>query len=268
MAKHKKKKKHTGLILWLILLILLLAVVVVLFLAKFFHFELGNVVRSTPRNHFDSEAFSKADGRVTYPGADTGVDVSEHQQEIDWQAVKDDGISFAIIRLGYRGSTKGGLYTDDYFYSNLEGAHAAGLDVGVYFYSQANTEAEAIEEARYVISVLDGAELECPVFYDWEEGTPRAKRLENVTLTDVSDFSAAFCETVESYGYKAGVYFNQKYGYGMKLYDLTDYDFWLAEFDDSISFRFDTQYWQYTYQGTVDGIPLDVDLDLRFGGNG
>lgn len=267
MATRRKKKKHFGLVLWLILLILLLAIVASLFLAKLVHFEVGNIIRSAPRNHYDSSAFTTVNGRVTYPGAVSGIDVSEHQQKIDWEAVKNDGITFAIIRLGYRGSSKGGLYTDDRFYENLAGAHAAGLEVGVYFYSQANSEAEAIEEARHVLSVLDGVHLECPVFYDWEEGTPRSERLDGIELSDVSTFSDAFCETISEGGYKAGVYFNQKYGYGLRLYDLQDYDFWLAEFDDAVSFRYEPQYWQYTYQGKVDGIQTNVDLDLRFGGN-
>ncbi len=267
MATRKKKKKHVGFWIWLILFILLLGVIVGLFLEKVLHVEVGNIIHLAPLNTLDSSQFSKNDGRVSYPGAVTGIDVSEHQKEIDWQAVKDDGIQFAIIRIGYRGSTVGGLFTDARFLENLSGAHAAGLEVGVYFYSQANCEAEAVEEARYVLNLLDGKKLECPIFYDWEEGTPRSERLNGVTMTDVSSFAAAFCKTIEAGGYDAGVYFNQKYGYGMKLYELQDYVFWLAEFDDTVSFRFATKYWQYTYQGTVDGIKTDVDLDLRFGGN-
>lgn len=267
MAARKKKKKHIGLIIWLILFILLLGVLVGLYIAKVNQIEVGNIIHLTPLAKYDKDAFSDENGRVSYPGAVAGIDVSEHQQGIDWEAVKNDGITFAIIRLGYRGSSQGSLYTDANFLQNLQGAHAAGLEVGVYFYSQANCEAEAIEEAQYVISALDGTTLECPVFYDWEEGTPRSERLDGVTMSDVSVFSAAFCKTVEAAGYDAGVYFNQKYGYGLKLYDLQDYDFWLAEFDTSVSFRFQTRYWQYTYQGRVDGIQTDVDLDLRFGGN-
>lgn len=268
MSAREKKKKHFGFWIWLILLILLLGVVVCLFLEKVMHVELGNFIHFAPMSHLDSSQFTKTDGRVSYPGAVAGIDVSEHQQQIDWEAVKDDGITFAIIRVGYRGSSVGGLFTDEYFLENLSGAHDAGLEVGVYFYSQANCEAEAVEEARYVLSLLGGAKLECPVFYDWEEGTPRSARLNGVTMSDVSTFASAFCKTIEAGGYEAGVYFNQKYGYGMKLYDLQDYDFWLAEFDDTVSFRFAAQYWQYTYQGTVDGIETDVDFDLRFGGNG
>ncbi len=267
MASRRKKKKHIGFWIWLILLIVLLGVIVGLFLEKVLHIEVGNIVHFAPPNRLDSSMFTQTDGRVSYPGAVAGIDVSEHQQEIDWEAVKNDDIRFAIIRIGYRGSSIGGLFTDECFYDNITGAHAAGLEVGVYFYSQANCEAEAVEEARYVLRLLDGEKLECPVFFDWEEGTPRSARLHGVTMSDVSSFASAFCETIEAGGYEAGVYFNQKYGYGMKLYDLQDFDFWLAEFDDTMSFRFAAQYWQYTYQGTVDGIQTDVDLDLRFGGN-
>lgn len=267
MATRRKKKKSFAFFLWLILILLSLAVIAGLLLEKIMQIEIGNVVYLAPRNHYDKTAFTESDGRVSYPGAVSGVDVSEHQGEINWENVKNDGISFAIVRLGYRGSSQGGLYTDEFFYDNLSGAHAAGLEVGVYFYSQANSEAEAIEEARYVLSVLDDAQLECPVFFDWEEGTPRSERLDGVSISDVSTFSAAFCETIEAGGYKAGVYFNQKYGYGLRLYDLQEYAFWLAEFDDTISFRYHTQYWQYSYQGTVSGIETNVDMDIRFGEN-
>lgn len=267
MARKKKKKMRTGLKVWLVLfavlLLMLLAIMILGITGK--HIPvISDVFPTAPRNTHNREDFSETDGRVFYPGASTGIDVSEHQQQIDWDAVKADGIEFAIIRLGFRGSSEGGLFMDERFAENISGAQAAGLDVGVYFYSQASSAAEAEAEAKYVLTALNGYTLQCPVFFDWEEGTPRSERLNGVSISDVCDFSKVFCRTVEAGGFKAGVYFNQKYGYGMRLYELQDYAFWLAEFNDAMTFGFDAQYWQYTYEGSVDGISTNVDLDLRF----
>lgn len=270
MAQQKKKKVNIGLTIWLILFLLLLAVIVLLLLGKVFGLRMfgsGGVISAVPINDRQREDFSVQDGRVSYPGARMGIDVSEHQQQIDWEAVRDDGIEFAIIRMGYRGSTYGTLCVDSRFYENLKGAQAAGIDVGVYFYSQANTDAQAVEEAEYVLAAVSGYTLQCPIFFDWEEGTPRAERLSGVTMKDVADFSNAFCNRIEEAGYSAGVYFNQKYGYGMKLLGLQKHSFWLAEFSDYMSFGFDVQYWQYTYEGEVDGISTKVDLDLCYVGD-
>lgn len=268
MARRKKKKSVLGIVIWLILLILILGVVLLLFLSELSKNGVlpgaANVLQMPPRNERRQSDFSEADGRICYPGALTGIDVSEHQQQIDWTAVKNDGIDFAIIRMGFRGSSEGGLFVDECFYDNLNGAKAAGLGVGAYFYSQANSVEEAEEEAEYVLAALSGYTLDHPVFYDWEEGTPRSARLEGVTMLDVTEFANAFCKRIEEAGYEAGVYFNQRYGYSMKLYDLKDYAYWLAEFDDAMSFGFDVDYWQYTYQGVVDGISTTVDLDLYY----
>lgn len=265
---RRKKKTYTGLVIWLILCIILLGVVLVLLFSEFSKpgVILGNTepLQTAPRNLRDRAEFAEVDGRMTYPGAVSGIDVSEHQQEIDWTAVKNDGIDFAIIRMGFRGSSKGGLFVDERFYENLNGAQDAGIEVGVYFYSQANSVDEAVEEAEYVLAALSGYTLQHPVFYDWEEGTPRSERLQGVTMSDVTDFSAAFCSRIEEAGFRSGVYFNQKYGYSMKLFDLQNYAFWLAEFNDAMTFGFDASYWQYTYQGTVDGISTAVDLDLYY----
>lgn len=267
MSRREKKKHHIGFAVWLILLLLVLAMIVLLLVGKVFGLRMfgsGGVLPSVPINDRQKEDFTVTDDRVSYPGARPGIDVSEHQQSIDWEAVRADGIEFAIIRMGYRGSTYGTLSVDSCFYDNIKGAQAAGIDVGVYFYSQATSKDEAVEEAEYVLAAVSGYTLQCPIFFDWEEGTPRAERLNGVTMKDVADFSNAFCSRIEDAGYSAGVYFNQKYGYGMKLLGLQKYSFWLAEFSDYMSFGFDVQYWQYTYEGEVNGISTKVDLDLCY----
>ena len=218
-----------------------------------------------PENRTRAEAFSTAqDGSVTYPGALQGIDVSSHQGEIDWQRVKAAGIDFAILQIGYRGYSAGKLNKDSRFETNLAEARAAGVRVGVYFYSQACSEEEALEEADFVLQELDGRSLDLPVFYDWEEVTDG--RTVGMATSAVGDYALAFCRRITAGGEKAGVYFNQKYGYDiMHLEALTDYMFWLAEYRSYQSFDSAVAIWQYTGQGHVDGIDIQVDRDLMYG---
>ena len=153
-----------------------------------------------PLNPYDRAGFSLDEkGRVTYERdgiqAKTGVDVSTYQQEIDWEAVADDGIDFAILRLGYRGYTEGGLFPDQTFQTNLRGALDAGLDVGVYFFSQAITPQEAEEEADYILSAIEGYNITYPIAFDWEPISPgndaRTDGLDNDVLTQCTSLPSA-----------------------------------------------------------------------------
>ena len=221
-----------------------------------------------PKNDYDLEAFSEQDGFLSYDDgtrtASLGVDVSVYQGQIDWQAVREAGVEFAIIRLGYRGYTSGGLYLDDYYLQNIEGAQAAGLQTGVYFFSQAIDAEEAREEAEYVLQWVDGYDVSLPVFYDWELTTQEA-RPAGMDSEAVTACAAAFCQTIEEAGWDAGVYFGQHTGYQLlNLLELQDYAFWLAEYADTPSFRYQFAWWQYTESGTVPGIETPVDLNLRF----
>ncbi len=196
-----------------------------------------------------------------------GIDVSDSQGEIDWKAVKSDGVEFAIIRLGYRGATKGDLYLDPLFESNLKGAQAAGIDCGVYFFSQAINEKEAKEEADFIIKALDGAELAYPVAFDFEEAvadveTPRAANLGKDMMTKIAK---AFCARIEKAGYRSMIYGNY---YDLNLYhydSLTKHHIWWAEYDvTAANPHLDIDMWQYTSIGTVNGVdtPVDMNLDL------
>ena len=166
------------------------------------------------------------------------MDISSHQQSVDWEAVKAAGVDFAILRAGYRGYTEGAIQEDETFLTNLAAAKAAGLKVGVYFFSQALDKAEAVEEAEFVLNLLDGAELDYPIFFDWEdiEAEARTDGMDSVTLTACA---VAFCKRVELNGYRAGVYFNQRFGFEeFDLRDLQDYELWLAEYALSPSFPY------------------------------
>lgn len=219
---------------------------------------------TAPRNRRAAEDFSLDEkGRPTYPGAVLGVDVSSHQGEIDWERAREDGVCFAILRIGYRGNTVGGLKVDENFAANYVGARNAGLPVGVYFYSQATSADEAKEEAAFVLKQLDGVPLELPVFFDWEEVSDG--RTGGKATSDVGAWALDFCRAITDGGYEAGVYFMQQYGYSiMHLENLSDYSFWIAEYKDQQNFGFQTDFWQFTGQGHVDGIDVIVDMNLMY----
>lgn len=221
-----------------------------------------------PKNPYDPEEFYQEDGFTFYSGeqaSTVGVDVSSHQGQIDWQAVKAAGVEFAMIRVGYRGYTKGEIQLDEYFQANMEGAAAAGIQLGVYFFSQAISVEEALEEASFVLNQIDGYDLTYPVVFDWEdiEAEARTDNMDMITLTSCAD---AFCQAVERAGYTGGVYFNQRFGYQeLNLLSLEKYTLWLAEYNPTPTFAYHFDMWQYSCTGKVDGIETDVDLNLSFG---
>ena len=225
------------------------------------------------RSPYAAEEFQRSgDGNyVNYIGTDAvvqqGVDVSFYQGEIDWNAVKAAGIDFAILRVGYRGwGEEGTLNPDETFAANLTGARAAGLEVGVYFFSQAMDVQEAREEAAYVLELLGDTPLELPVYFDWEHiATDEEARTHAVDTATLTELSLAFCETIEAGGYRGGVYFYRSLGYwAYDLAALQGRDLWLAAVGDAPEFRYRFDMWQYSYTGQVPGIPTDVDLNLRF----
>lgn len=198
--------------------------------------------------------------------AKIGVDVSVYQGEIDWQQVAAAGVEFAMIRCGYRGYTQGAIQPDKYFEANMKGALEAGLEVGVYFFSQAIHPQEAQEEAEYVLNAIEGYKVTYPVVFDWEIITgsedARTRGLGGQTLTDCA---TAFCDAIEQGGYDPVIYFNQDMGYlDFRLDQLKQYDFWLAEYNALPSFYYHFDLWQYTNRGAVPGIQGDVDLNLDF----
>ena len=195
-----------------------------------------------------------------------GIDVSFHQGDIDWDAAAESGVDFAMIRCGYRGTTEGGLYTDELFESNMRGALAAGLDVGVYFFSQAVSVSEAMEEADYVAELISGYDITLPVMFDWErqlaEQKARTASVDGATLTDCC---TAFCDMISAEGYEPGVYFYPNLGYfEYELDRLENLVFWVSDPGDTPDFYYEHYIWQYSHTGTVDGIDGDVDMNLLF----
>ena len=222
-------------------------------------------------NTYDASQFVAQGDFLTYDGAVMGVDVSEHQGTIDWQAVKDAGMEFAILRIGYRGMTEGLLNLDATFEENYQGALDAGLKVGVYFFSQAVSQEEAKEEADFVLETLNGRELSYPVVFDWETPIPSQDlpaedlRAYNMSGEEVTRFAKAFCQRIEESGRKACVYTNKHMAYNaFNLEELKDYPLWYAEYQPAPSLYYSFRIWQYSASGTVPGISGSVDLNLCF----
>lgn len=221
-----------------------------------------------PANPYGPEDFEYVGDYLTCTAAPAllGVDVSSHQGQIDWEQVRSAGMEFAIIRLGYRGHTAGGVHEDEYALTNLEGARAAGLKVGVYFYSQALDEGEARREAQFCLDLLDGMTLDLPVVYDWEYGGEDT-RSADMTSDALMACTRAFCRTVKAEGYEAMVYFNPHLAENLfRLEELQEYPFWLAMYSDEMTWPYEVEMWQYTDKGTVPGIEGDTDINLWFVG--
>lgn len=227
------------------------------------------VLQNVDVNRYDPSGFSVNDqGWVTYrengKSAKIGVDVSAYQEDINWKQVADSGVSFAMIRCGYRGYSKGVVVEDKLFQKNIRGALDEGLEVGVYFFSQATNVWEAQEEADYVLEAIEGYDITYPVAFDWEfiAGSNNA-RTNGMEADDITRCAGAFCDMVAEAGYEPVIYFNQDLGYlSYELDALTDYTFWLAEYDRNPSFYYDFDLWQYTHRGSVPGIKGNVDLNL------
>ncbi len=195
----------------------------------------------------------------------TGIDVSVFQGDIDWSKVKADGIDFVMIRAGFRGYGESGtLNEDEKFRENCKNALAAGINVGVYFFSQAITEAEAAQEARFVLDIISDYNITYPVAYDWETiEYDDSARTKNMTTQQITACANAFCEVIENAGYETVIYFNRELGYfNYDLSKINNYHFWLAEYFSTPSFYYDYKIWQYTDKGRVDGIAGDVDINI------
>lgn len=193
-----------------------------------------------------------------------GIDVSRWNQTIDWEKVKEDGIEFAIIRCGYRGATSGSLVLDPLYEENIKGAIAAGIPVGVYFFTQAVSEVEAIEEASMVIRLIKNYDVDYPVFLDSESagGNGRADSLE---ADERTKYHKAFLETIASAGYETGVYASRNWlNNRLDMTQLSQYKVWLAEYADAPTYDKYYDMWQYTSKGSVNGIETRVDLDMCY----
>lgn len=229
-------------------------------------------VEGAALNDYDMESLSTLDkkrkalyGENGVKRSRFGIDVSSYQCDIDWERAAADDVEFAIIRLGYRGYETGQICEDRYFRRNIEGAAAAGLDVGVYFYSQAITVDEAVSEAEYVIGTLDelGIPIKMPVVFDWEFVTDEdPARTDGMTGDIQTECCRAFCDRIAEAGYSPMYY--ATVSTALFRYDMggLPYPLWLAEYAEKTQFIYDYDMWQYSCSGVVDGIEGLVDLNI------
>lgn len=202
-------------------------------------------------------------------GAETfsGIDVSKYQGNIDWDKVKDTGVDFAIVRAGFRGYGTGDIVMDEYFEAYMEGANKVEIPAGVYFFSQAITTEEAVEEADFLIEALKPYKVDYPIAFDMEDLYYEAEqyRSKHLTPTEITDIAIAFCQRVEEAGYTPMVYGNVAWMLAMMEMDrLQDYDLWFAQYRPMPFFPYEFTMWQYTHRGRIDGIEGDVDINISF----
>lgn len=221
-----------------------------------------------PRHEMDFDNIRLENGFKNYyidgvKANTTGVDVSYHQGDIDWEAVKADGVDFAMLRLGYRGYESGQIKVDERFHEYADGALGAGLDIGVYFYSQAVTPEEAVEEAEAVLNEIGDYEIMYPVVFDWEIVGDESARTNVVSADVLNECAAAFCNRIARGGHIPMVYSVKKMA--LTKFDmsrLAGFDFWLAEYRDIPEYPYYFAMWQYASDGHVNGIEGEVDLNM------
>ena len=224
-------------------------------------------------SNYNPEDFEEKNGVVTYAGDSfVGINVSQKVGEIDWNAVAESGVEFAMIRVGYRGNDKGRISLDSNFEANITGAAEAGLPVGVYFYSKAVTDTEAEEEANFVLEQIRPYQMTYPVAIFWEYDRKDSGEVDEKSRTvrcngdQVTGFIQTFLKKIKTVGYKTAFYADKKMGYeSLDLSRLTDHDMWYAEYQPAPSFYYDYKMWQYTKDGEVPGIskPVPITISLK-----
>lgn len=220
-----------------------------------------------PLNRFGVEDFGYTEGGayltcLTEPCL-MGIDVSKYQKKVDWQQVKDAGFSFVMIRVGGRGyGEAGGMYADDMANTHYKNAKKAGFLIGAYFFSQAVTVEEAVEEAQYALKLTKDWELELPIVFDWEYISETA-RTANVDADTLTDCAIAFCDTIRQAGREAMIYYSPWFG-NMHRDRLVDYPIWLALYKEEMTHPYYFDMWQYTCTGTVPGISGEADINIYF----
>ena len=221
------------------------------------------------KNNFNIDNLSEDElGRYVYSSdgeltSRFGIDVSSHQGDIDWEAVKAEGVEFVFVRAVYRGYGTGKLVIDEKCLQNIEGAQAVGIDVGVYVFSQAINQAEVLEEASTVIGLLDGYTLQLPIVFDVEKVADSTARTNALTVQERTDLTKTFLEAVKNAGYQPMFYHNTEMGAMLlDLTQLTEYPKWFAGYNREFYWPYEYNIWQYSETGRVNGINGNVDLDI------
>ncbi len=228
------------------------------------------IIKSLPQNDYDFENnLINENGMLSYRDnkreAIKGVDLSKYNGAVDFAKLKDAGVGFVMLRLGSRGYGTGKIDLDEKFVEYAQNAKVAGIQTGAYFYSQAVNEAEAIEEANYIVGAVSGFNVKYPIAIDIEKVSGDEARTDKLTNKERTAVVKAFCDAVKGYGYKPVIYATKEMLVSsLELEELSDYDVWLADYDNPTDYPYRFTMWQYSKTGKIDGITGDIDLDLCF----
>jgi len=194
-----------------------------------------------------------------------GADISKYQDYVDFVKLKKAGVNFVMLRVGARGYGSGQIVLDDYFLENIKRATDAGLEVGVYFFSQAITEAEAIEEANVVLENIKDYKISYPVAFDMEHIENDTARIDGLSKAEKTKITKTFLDTIMKAGYKAMIYGDKEWLLkDIDMSKLTGYDVWLSQQEDIPDYPYKFTMWQYTTTASIDGIAGYADLNISF----
>lgn len=229
------------------------------------------VYGEVPRNSYIPQNFVIEDGFMAYYDENgekishMGIDLSYHNDKVNWEKLADSPIEFVMLRCGFRGYTEGGLVEDEKFKEYAAKANEYGLDLGVYFFTQAITEKEAIAEADYVIKLIEDYDISYPVAFDTEyvDGEDVRTNIAELTPEELSDICIAFCERIKEAGYYPMIYASENwFRRRLDTRKIAEYDFWAPQYLDENDFLYDFTIWQYTETGNAPGVEGDCDLNI------
>ncbi len=279
MSKKRRKRRRIdpirlGVVVLTAILILYLVIVGIRNVwNRYFPKQEEEVVASVDpinRHSYNWDYLSRDDGLYSYDDGTytsmVGVDVSYVQKNVDWAKLKNAGIEFAMIRVGYRGYSTGEIHEDDYFLQNIQGALDAGIEVGVYFFSQAITEDEAIEEAEFVLAEIADYNVTFPIAYDMEPANEYG-RINTLSQSEMTDMALAFTDRIQQAGYETYVYGASSWLMGsVSLTRLqNETKFWMAAYNvKSPAYVYEFEMWQYSSTTYLNGISGPVDMNIRF----
>lgn len=227
--------------------------------------DIQNKVSDSSTSSATAEKITAEEAKEKFENSGTsiGIDVSKWQGYIDWKKVKDSGIEFAMIRIGYRGSTVGKIVMDPYFIQNIKGAISNGIYVGVYFFSMATTEEEAIQEAAWTVDIIKKYKITYPVAYDFESFGQ--DRVAGVSREQMNNNAVAFLNYISSSGYQPMMYGSKNaLNTRWSMERFSNFKVWLAHYTKNTDYSGRYNMWQYTSSGSVDGINGNVDMNIAY----
>lgn len=272
LGKRRKrlrlKAKYRNYLFLLSILLIIILLFIMIIPKNDYKIISSQSVSSLPPSTIDNTKFSyEENGIINYPDAQLGIDLSMHQSDVDFSLLKQQGIEFVFIRLGYRGYQSGKLNLDEKFEKFYEQARKYDLDIGIYFFSQAINEKEAIEEANFVLKHLKGKKIDLPIAYDLERiDYDEDYRTKDLSIEQKTQNALAFCGRLAYKKQQPMIYLNQDIA--NTFYDLEQiysYPIWYAQYSNLPSYPYEYAYWQFSDSGKILGIKEEVDLNLRFG---